>query len=132
MGSCIFAACGLSFDVDEFLKTSNLKPGFIYHKGEAGALDRQPRPDTGFMLSICQDDGEDLQFHFKEALRFLNVNESELKRIRQFGAEDLRMVFSYPVVDMLQHSEFLPPKLVSLIGYLQMGIELTCFKAPQG
>ena len=52
-----------------------------------------------------------------------------MKRIRQFGAEDLRMIFSYPVVDMLQHSEFLPPKLVSLIGYLQMGIELTCFKA---
>ena len=129
MGSCIFTACGLSFDVDEFLKTSNLKPGLIYHKGEAVTLERQPRPDAGFVLAICQDDGDGLQFQFKESLRFLSVNEGELKRIRQFGAEDLRLAFSYPVVDMLQHSEFLPPKLVSLIGHLQMGIELTCFKA---
>ena len=91
-------------------------------------MERQPRPDTGFFLAICQDDGDDLQFQFKEALRFLNVNEGELKRIRQFGAEDLRVVFSYPVADMLQHSEFLPPKLVSLIEQLQMGIEMTCFK----
>ena len=129
MGSCIFAASGLSFDVDEFLKTSNLKPRVVYHKGEVAALERQTRPDTGFILTISQDEGEDLQFQFKEALRFLNVNESELKRCRQFGAEDLRMVFTYPVMDIFEHSEFLPPKLVSLIGQLQMGIELTSFNA---
>ena len=61
MGSCVFTACGLSFDVDEFLKTSNFKPGLIYHKGEAVALERQPRPHTGFLLAICQDDGEGLR-----------------------------------------------------------------------
>ena len=91
MGSCIFAARGLSFDVAVFLETSNLKPGLIYHKGEAVALERQPCPDTGFVLTISQDDSDDLQFHFKEALRFLNVNEGELKRIRQLGAEDLHV-----------------------------------------
>ena len=30
----------------KFNETSNLKPGLIYHKSEAVALERQPRPDT--------------------------------------------------------------------------------------
>jgi len=54
VGTCIFAASGLSFDVDELLKTSNLKPGVVYHKGEVGALERLPCPDTGIVLTISQ------------------------------------------------------------------------------
>jgi hypothetical protein len=128
MGWCLLAASGLSFEVEVFLNTSNLKPRVVYHKGELAATEGQPRPDTGFVLTISQDEGEDFQFHLKEAQRFLNVNESELERIRQFGAEDLRMVFSYSMLNRYVHTECLPPKLVALIGRLLMGIEITCFK----
>lgn len=132
MGACALNVSGLSFAVDEFLKTSSLKPQAVYHRGEIPPLNRQPRPDTGFILTVSDDDNEPLSIHLTKAIRFLSVRADELKRAAQSGAEDLRLILMFNDSDLFAHTAYLPPKLLLLAAQLGLGIEMTCVKSRPG
>jgi len=122
MGFCEIKISGSSFGVVEFLKTSNLKPQAVWRRSEIPSLEKGPHLDSGFIFVISNEADKPLSFHIKEATRFLAVQEPELNRAKNCGAEDLRLIIA------INHAgfaiEYFPPKLLLLAGRLDIGIEL--------
>jgi hypothetical protein len=123
MDACEIKVSGSAFGVDEFLKSSNLKPGAIWRRGEMLSSETAAPFDSGFRLVISDGVDRPLDFHVKEATRFLAVQEPELLRAVRSGAEDLRLIIGLNRND--PSPEYLPPKLLLLAGRLDIGIELT-------
>jgi hypothetical protein len=74
MSACVFVASGLNFDVDRYLRSSPFKAKTVFRKGEIPAKDnpdRQPRPDSGFVVIVSAADGHGLSAQVKAAVQFL-------------------------------------------------------------
>ena len=122
MGVCVFVAAGLEFRIDDFLETSRLVPATVFRKGDIPAKEQRPRPDSGFVLPVSSDESPDLSDQFQEALDFLAENKTELGRLRQLGADTLLFDFGFSPTDQPQHSNYVPPELVTAMAAFRMGI----------
>jgi len=92
MGVCVFVASGLSFDVDRCLSGSPFKAMSVFRKGDIPPKnnpERKPRPDSGFVVLISGDQEPDLAEQLKEALKFLNRREAELKALKEVGVDNM-------------------------------------------
>ncbi len=122
---------GLNFDVDGFLKTTGLETVGIYHKGDmviGPDQTRIPRTDSGYMAIIDRDETRPLKYHINQTAKFLIQHESSLKKARSFGADDLRLNFFYPNLEVHELSHYLPPELLLLAGVLGIGIEMSAMR----
>ena len=135
MGVCAFVASGLNFDVDRYLKGSPFKAISVFRKGQIPAKDnpeRQPRPDSGFVVVVSEDQGADASQKYKEALTFLFQHEKELDRLKDVGVDNMLLDFGVAVGDKLQQSEYMPPEFIVALGRFGMGLVFTTIQLPRG
>lgn len=131
MATCLINIGGTAFEVDQFLKRTNLKTRWVYRKGESPKIDQQDRPESSCCVVISDTAEEPIGFHVQEAVRFLAVRESELTEAVKCGADDLRLCFLYHRHAGLEQTVYLPPKLLLLAGKLDVGIEATTVQPPE-
>jgi hypothetical protein len=135
MGVCVLNVSGLNFRVGEFLKESPFKPSSVYHRGDIPKCknpERIPRPDSGFVILINEDQVVDTVEQIKAARRFLNDFATELQRAKEFGADDLRMDFAQLRGRGVQESQYFPPDFLFLTGKMGIGIEASSVQLATG
>jgi len=125
--SCVLRASGTNFDVDEFLKTSSLDALTVFHRGEAqrrGSVATQHRTSqAGMSVHVSQREFSDLRGQIEDAVKFLEDNDQELKRLRDFpGLERMDLDFPVEDRDVVFQSDAFPPRLLSLLGALRIGL----------
>jgi hypothetical protein len=135
MGICAFVASGLNFDVDRYLTNSPFKPVNVFRKGQIPAKenpDRQPRPDSGFVVLLSQDNEPNLFRQIQEALAFLLNRGKELDHLTELGVDNMLLDFGVQQDDRLQHSQYLPPELILALGAWKMGVVFSTIQVPRG
>lgn len=135
MAVCVLNVSGLNFRVDEFLKSSRLKVASIYRKGEVPGSknpNKIPRPDSGFVVLISNEENETTAETIERAAQFLNEFSDELKRCRDYGVDDVRIDFAHVRGRDVQESQYLPPEFLVLVGSLGIGLEATSIAIPTG
>lgn len=125
--SCVLRASGANFDVDEFLKISSLDALTVFHRGEAqhrsSALTQRRTGQAGMNVSVSTRDSSDLRGQIEDAIEFLSENEQELKRLRDCpGLEKMEMEFPVEDRDVVFQSDAFPPRLLSLLGAMRIGL----------
>jgi hypothetical protein len=119
---------GLDFDVDEFLKTTVIKPFSVFHKGKMVIGPDQTqvlRSNSGFIVLIDLEGAKPLNHHIQKANDYLKIHRTTLKKSAQFGADDLRLNFFYPNLKVYDLAHYLPPDLLLLAGRIGIGIEMS-------
>jgi len=75
--SCVLRAIGTSFDVDAFLKDSELKADPAFHRGEPklpGRSEGPKRAASGFNVGVGEADSDDLAAQIRDATEFFEQN----------------------------------------------------------
>ena len=135
MGVCAFVASGLNFDVDRYLRSSPFKPMSVFRKGEIPPRDnpqRKPRPDSGFVILLSQDQEPGLTRQIQDALAFIFNQEKELERLKEYGVDNMLMDFAVGAGGSLQQSQYLPPELILALGAWKMGLMFSAIQIPRG
>jgi hypothetical protein len=88
MGTCMFVASGVDFDVDAYVRDSPFEVMGVFHKGEVSpdaGPETEPKPDSGFVAFVSQDDFPHLLDQFEEALDFLETHQREFEKLKGVG-----------------------------------------------
>lgn len=117
MGSCVFVASGLNFDVDNYLRGQPFQVAKVFRKGGL-----PPRPDSGFVVQVSSDLEPGLSPQISSALRFLIENEERIIRMRECGVDNQLLDFGVPSQEVEQHAHYLPPELMVALGRFRMGL----------
>jgi hypothetical protein len=117
MGSCVFVASGLNFDVDSYLRGQPFQVAQIFRRGGL-----PPRPDSGFIVKVGSDLEPGLSQQISAALRFLLQNEERIIRMRECGVDNQLLDFGVPSQEVEQHAHYLPPELMVALGRFRMGL----------
>lgn len=127
--SCVLRVIGTSFDVDAFLAESELRPQAVFHRGEArlpGLPDASTWSASGFNLGVSDEGFHDLAPQVREAGRFLNQHEDELRRLGAFpGVEEVCLDFGIARRDIPMQSEVFPADLLWQAGALDIDLAVT-------
>ena len=120
VADCVLRVRGRDFQVDDFLESSSFQPCKIWRLGEAGA--RGVSVDSGFNLVVSS--GESLAEQIDGAVRFLESNAGEFKRLRSFPglAEGSVLDFSIFRRDVMAQYDSFPAAFVRLAA--EFGFEL--------
>ena len=129
--SCVLRIDGINFKVDDFLKSTNLKPYTIYRKGEQtkiGKMKIHNSSGCSFDLSIA--DFNDFEKQRKDATEFLKNQFDKLKSIYSFGLDnDENPIIDFGTTTRMFEVEiqcdYLEPELLKLAGNLNFGIEIS-------
>jgi hypothetical protein len=118
MGTCIFVASGLSFDVDAYVATSPLKPATTFKKSPNNL-----RVDSGFTVIVSQGDEEPgLLEQFKDAMAFLERHKKEMERMKLLGMDNHLLDFGVLRQPDIQQAVYIPPEITSMLGRYGMGL----------
>ncbi len=133
--ACVLRAGGVKFDVDEFLKNSTLDILTAFHPGAVQfptASVTRTSEYSGMNVSVGTREFSDLQSQVEDAMRFLTENAHELRRLRDFPGLD-RMEMEFPVEDreMVFQSDAFPPRLLFLLGNLNIGLVISRYPVPR-
>ena len=132
--SCVLRASGRDFDVDSFLKGSTLKPLIVHHRGERRFPDSkiQPGVQSGMNVSVSEREFSDLAGQIEDAILFIQKNAEELHRLRDFpGMERIDIDFPIRDRDVAVQCDAFPPKLLSLLGELRIGLVISRYPASE-
>jgi len=129
MGACVFVASGLRFDVDGYLRTSPFKPVSVFRKGEIPSKESIARPDSGFVVLVCEGPVID---QAQSALGFLSRHERDFQTMRQHGVDNLLFDFGVERIGKIQESHYLPPELIARMGQLGLGMIFSTVQLPRG
>ena len=126
---CVLRAIGTEFDVDAFLKDSPLSTEPAFRRGEPrvpGLPNGPARAASGFNVAVSQAGLDDLSAQVEDALRFLDENEDELRRLAAFpGVEEVCLDFAVRRRDVVAQSDLLPAELLWRAGALDIDLVLT-------
>jgi hypothetical protein len=125
---CVLRAAGMIFDVDEFLRTSELQAGGVYHSGESkGPGSASLRfAGSGFNVMVVDAAFDDLAGQFPEVVRFLDFHETELRRLGSFpGVGAVCLEFTFALRDAPIQSETFPADLLWRAGALDIDLVVT-------
>jgi hypothetical protein len=127
--SCVLRAIGVGFDVDGFLSDSDFAAAAVFRRGESrlpGAPDSPRLSASGFNLAIGQAGFEDLEGQIREAARFLNEQEDELRRLASYpGVEEVCLDFGVPRREVAAQNDVFPADLLWRLGALDIDLVLT-------
>ena len=135
MGVCAFVASGLDFDVDEYLRDSPFKPVSVFEKGSVPAKDnpeRRPRPDSGFLVLVSQDEEPHLINQTRDALEFLAYHRLDIQALKEDGVDNLLLDFGITQQHVIKRPQYLPPELIEAMSTLTMGIIFSVIEVPEG
>ena len=128
--SCVLRAIGTEFDVDTFLKDSQLG-GTVFHRGE-------PRPTGGHRaasgLNVDVAAGfDDLDAQIQAAAHFLLRHEDELRRLASFpGVEEVCLDFGLRTPDRSAMSSVFPADFLWQSGALDIDLVVTHYEVATG
>ena len=100
MGVCLFIASGLSFDVDRYLESSPFKPATVFRKGQIPPKENPEclgRPDSGFVVLVSETEDPGIASQIGQATEFLAKHVKELRRLREFGADNMLLEFGVQI-----------------------------------
>jgi hypothetical protein len=133
--SCILRIDGKSFNVDDFLKSTGLKPYKIFRIGEKIKIGKKKVEDSnGCSFDLSKADFKNFEQQKKDATEFLKINFEQLKTVFSFGL----LAEENPTIDFgittkmhevfFVHSDYLQPELLKLAGNLNFGIEISQYQ----
>jgi hypothetical protein len=126
--SCVLRASGTNFDVDSFLRDSCLDALTIFHRGEVQfpklTTPQRIREYSGMNVSVSTREFSDLNGQREQMLsNFSHAMTRNLRRLRDFpGVERIDLDFPVEARDVIFQSDAFPPRLLSLLGGLCIGL----------
>ena len=122
-----FSAKGDDFEVDRFLRRSDLKTDIIGRRGETIGSGKRKRRSSSFCVYIGDDDRR-ASWYFERAERFLRQWQKDIRKLqRDPSVTELRLEFvSYRRTEGVQ-SDVLPASLLKLAGSLGVDIEWSLY-----
>ena len=128
MPGCVLRTTGNKFQPKEFLEGSKFEACNIFCKGERKAKN-SVWETSGFTLIISEEDGKNFQQQVQDTVTFLQLNQTELLRLRNFiGVEEMGFDFGIYMNNEFLQSCFFPPLLVSLAGQLEIALEISIYQ----
>lgn len=134
-GVCLFTASGLSFDVDRYLASSPFKPATVFRKGQIPPKEnpeRLARPDSGFVVLVSETEEPGIGSQIGQATEFLAKHLKELRRLREFGADNMLLEFGTQMGNRVQQSDYLPPEFINALARLGLGIVFSTIQIGTG
>ena len=134
--SCILIIEGSEFDVNEFLKETELSPYEKHLKGDKRPFKKLNKPmnyeTSGCRFDLSKADFNDFEVQRKDAILFLNQNYEKLKKLNKFGLNKNEIpVIGFGIenqmADFWCQTEYLQPELLKLTGNLNIGIEISLY-----
>jgi hypothetical protein len=129
--SCVLRIDGKDFKVDDFLKSSNLKPYRIYRKGEKIEIGKRKLEEgSGCSFDLSTANFNDFEQQRKDAVKFLKTHFDKLNTVFSYGLSKSEI----PTIDFgtatRMHNveiqcDYLEPELLKLAGNLNFGIEIS-------
>jgi hypothetical protein len=127
--SCVLRAIGVSFDVDAFLAKSPFRAQAVFHRGSPkmpGSPDGAKWASSGFNVAVSDQGFDDLALQVRDAARFLNLHEDELRRLGGFpGVEEVCLDFGIRRRDVAMQTEVFPADLLWQAGALDIDLVVT-------
>lgn len=124
--SGVLRAYGEKFQVDDFLKTSDIEVWFVYHTDDKRG--EGVWGTNGFNAAFTEAEFEDFETQITDAISFLQTHESELKRLVQFyGVERVCLDFALAQRDEFMFSDTLPARLLALAGNFGIDIVMSYY-----
>jgi hypothetical protein len=128
--SCVLRAIGAAFDVDAFLADSGLRAETVFHRGTPklpGSPDGATWSASGLNVSVSDHGGlDDLALQVRDASRFLNQHEDELRRLGGFpGVEEVCLDFGIRRRDVAMQTDVFPADLLWQAGALDIDLVVT-------
>jgi len=118
--------------VDAFLAKSDLQPETVFHRGAAklpGSPDGSKWSASGFNVAVSDDGFDDLALQVRDAARFLNQHEEELRRLGGFpGVEEVCLDFGIRRRDVAMQTDVFPADLLWQAGALDIDLVVTHYE----
>ena len=128
---CHLEATGRNFDVDRFLKQTELKPYLVFRKGEPRF--KHIRKDelmkySGLRVNVSKAGFNNLGGQIQGAIRFLKKNKTALRKLSGFpGVKCVYLDFGYEWREAVAQFDYLPTELIRLAGLSGIGIEMSLY-----
>ncbi len=129
--SCVLRIDGTKFKVDDFLKSTDLKPYKIFRIGEKIQIGKRKFEDTnGCYFDLSQAEFNNFEQQRKDAIEFLKNHYNKLKKVFEFGlTENENPTIDFGITtrmnDVAIQCDYLEPELLKLAGNLNFGIEIS-------
>ena len=129
---CILRIAGENFEVDSFVKKSNISPYKIFYKGDpklATKPDSKKVKLSGCAIEISKVDFENFGEQLNDVLAYLNQNREKLQLINtipeiQYAILDFGIHYDS---DKFVQSHYLPNEFLKLVSGLGIGIEISVY-----
>ena len=126
---CVLRASGEKFDVDEFLRSSSLKPCAVHRRSEAGP--RGAHEASGLSIAVSGASWSNLAAQVADAERFIATHAKEIRDLVGFrGVEEVTLDFPLDLrvgAGVAAQFDRFPPSLVRAAGELGLGLELSLY-----
>jgi hypothetical protein len=133
---CVLRVTGVSFDAEQYLRTSVLTPYKVFRAGEPRFSSRPDRvhQTSGFSVDVSRAPWSDLRGQIADACRFLEQHADELRVLTGLSSvEDIRLDFPSELRigrnNVVAQFDYFPPELLKAAGDLGVGIELSTYPA---
>jgi hypothetical protein len=130
---CVLRAAGKDFDVDAFLKKSNLEALAVFRRGEPKSRNnpRRINRQSSVNIEVSNASFDNVKRQVKDTINFLTENKTEIQRLLKFkGVEGAELDFASNKNDQfLQEVEF-PSELLALASSLCLSIKLSQYVKP--
>ena len=131
---CILRITGENFDVDNFIKKSNVATYKVYYKGDAMYATKpegKKNERSGCSIEIGKVDFENLDQQRDDVIVYLNQNKEKLEWINktpeiQYAVLDFGLNYDS---DKFVQSHYLPNKFLRLVSELDIGIEISMYQS---
>jgi hypothetical protein len=131
---CILRIAGENFDVDQFVKKSDLAPYKIFYKGDAKYVTKPEGKKierSGCAIEISKVNFENFSEQLNDALTYLSQNIEKLQWINktpeiQYAVLDFGLNYDS---DKFIQSHYLPNEFLKLASHLGIGIEISVYQS---
>jgi hypothetical protein len=127
--SAVLRAYGVNFDVTAFLKDCSLPACSVKRRGELvhpSQPNGQRHEESGIHIPVSDAEFSDLPRQIEDAIAFLTVNSSQMKRLAEFpGVESLTLDFGIARRNVCVQCDNLPANLIQLAASYGLNVELT-------
>ena len=132
--SCILIIEGENFNVNEFLRLTELEPYEKHIRGEKRPFKKVGKTDI-YETSGCRFDLSNAEFNQfdiqkEDVIKYLKTNIDKLKQIYPLGIKETETpVVGFAIENRMSdfwcQTEYLQPELLKLVSELNFGIEIT-------
>ncbi len=137
MGTCMFVASELAFDVDGYFPGSPFKDKIatVFRKGQIPTRNNPQelaRPDSGFLYMVSATQEPDLSCQIAPAIEFLSAYGTEFARLKSLGVDSMLLDFGMEQQRTMERAQYLPPDLVAAMSHFNMGLVFSTITIPRG